>query len=220
MRIAALTLAATLAAPLGAQSLAGTPNLYDVAGGFGDLTSVVFSYHRMTNVGTSERLQFGLGGRATLMVGELRMLPLTNRPVPFSVHDTLTISIAPVLLNLVGHASWSFSERLSAGMNIDLFGVTAGGSRSGTYKENQSATPERVNAKPAGINIFGFAIGDDRGSLNSEFYLGWKLSDKYTLRGGLSHQRVHYNTEIAMASFTSEFAAYANLAFLGLRITP
>jgi hypothetical protein len=221
MRIASLTLAAALAAPLGAQSLAGTPNIYDVSAGFGDATSVAFSFHRMANAGTSEKLRFGLGGRATLMVGDLMLQPQTrNRVVPFSVHDTLSISVAPVLINLVGHADWTFSDRLTAGMNVDLFGVTTGGSRTGTYKENQSATPENVNAKPSSTNIFGFGIGDDKGLLNSEFYVGWKLTDKYTLRGGLSRQRVQYNTEFAMASFTSEFAKYNHMAFVGLRITP
>jgi hypothetical protein len=221
MRIAPLVLAAFLSAPLGAQSLAGTPNMYDVAAGFGDATSVAFGFHRMANAGTSEKLRFGLGGRASLMVGELRLKPQSdNRPVPFTVHDTLTISVAPVLINLVGHADWTFSERLSAGLNVDLFGITTGGSRTGTYKENEAATPESVNASPSSTNIFGFGIGDDKGLLNSEFYLAWKLSDKYILRGGLSRQRVQYNTEFAMASFTSEFAKYNHLAFVGLRITP
>jgi hypothetical protein len=221
MRIASLSLAAILAAPLGAQSLAGSPNIYDVAAGFGDVTSVAFSFHRMANAGTSEKLRFGLGGRASLVVGELKLQPQTgDRAVPFSVHDTLTMSVAPILVNLVGHADWRFSERLSVGVNVDLFGVTTGGSRTGTYKENQSATPENVNAKPTSINIFGFGIGDDRGLINTEFYAGWKLTDKYTLRGGLSRQRVQYNTEFAMASFTSEFTKYNHLAFVGLRVTP
>jgi hypothetical protein len=225
MRIASFTLvgafAASLAAPLGAQSLAASPNVYDVAAGIGDLTSVSFSYLRMANAGTSEKLRFGLGARATLMVGELKMLPVTgNRPVPFTVHDTLTISVAPVVLNLVAHADWTFTEKLTAGVNLDIFGITTGGSRTGTYKENQSATPEDVNAKPPGTNISGFGLSDDRGLVVTELYAGWKLSEKYTLRGGLSRQRVQYNTDLAMSSFTSEFEKYNHLAFVGLRITP
>jgi hypothetical protein len=64
---------------------------------------------------------------------------------------------------------------------------------------------------------------NDLGQLNSEFYLAFKLSDRFTMKGGLSHYFISYqgeHTDLSTNVVTS-FKAYNfyNLRYLHLSYT-
>jgi hypothetical protein len=216
MRSALLLL--VLASPVAAQSLADVNRAVDFAfGNGGGATTISAGLTKIGRVGTFEKLRAGLGLRGTLEVGTLNLTPQDAKFVPASVKDTLRISVAPIALNVAVHLGYLISDRLQAGFNIDLFGYSTGGSRSGVYTENATSAAEPVNAKAASINIFQGG-SSDRGNLNSQFFLMWALSDRHAIKAGLSHQRVEYKTETEMASNTNRFHTFSNLVFIGAQI--
>lgn len=216
MRSVLLLLA--LASPVAAQSLVDVNRAVDVAfGNGGAATTLSAGLTKIGVVGKFEKVRAGLGLRGTLEVGTLNLTPQDAKFVPLSVKDTLRISVAPISLNVAAHLGYLISDKLMAGFNIDLFGYSSGGSRSGIYTENGTAPAEGVNAKAASINIFQGG-SKDRGNLNSQFFLMWALSDRHAIKAGLSHQRVEYKTDTELASNTNRFHTFSNIVFIGAQI--
>lgn len=161
--------------------------------------------------------RFGLGVRGTYVTGDLKLQAAGATNVPSDVRDTLSLPASVLMLNIGGHVSAQITDRLEVGMNIDLFGLGAGGSRAGSYRQSQSAPAVAVDASPATTNVFLFGSAD-RGSLNSEFFAAWHATNKLTIRAGLSHQLVEYRASRALASNTDRFRRYTNLGFIGVRV--
>ena len=195
------------------------------AGGFrGDITlgngngatSVSLGATRMKAV-LNQRLLLGLGLRTTFVAGDLKLTPAGAKNIPAGVIDTLFVASSALMLNVSGHAAVILTSRLQAGLNIDLAGVGAGASRTGSYRASAGAARTTVSASPAGANVFLYG-SKDQGSLNSEFFAAWAVNDRFTVRGGLSHQLVEYEAERTLSSNTKRFRSYTNLLFLGVRI--
>lgn len=201
-----------------AQSAPSGPLKWDITAGSGSgATSASFGALRVMRPVAYDRVQFGLGLRATYVAGDLKLTPAGAKNVPVGVIDTLSVASGALMLNVSGHIAFILTSRLQAGLNIDLAGVGTGGSRNATYKASTSAAASKVNASPTGANLFLYG-SKDRGSLNSEFFAAWALNDRLTLRGGLSHQLVEYEAERTLSSNTARFRSYSNLVFLGLRV--
>ncbi len=216
MRSALLLLA--LASPLAAQSLVNVNRAVDFAFANGDgATTLSAGITRISGVGKLTRIRAGVGLRGTLGTGTIGLTPQGATLVPPTVKDTLRMSLAPISVNIAAHIGVLVTETLMAGFNIDVFGFTAGGTRSGIYTENQAAAGEGVNAQAASTNVFQGG-SKDRGTLNSQFFAMWAFSDRYAIKGGLSHQRFEYVTETPLASNTRRFQMFSNLLFLGVQI--
>ena len=167
------------------------------------------------------RLLLGYGVRASYYFGDgIKYRPAGARNVPAGVYDTLTIGTSRVIaLNVSAHAAVRVAGPLELGMNIDIVGVGAGGSASGSYRTSGTASPVSVSASPASFNLFQYG-SKDRGSLNSEFYAAWRATPAWTVRGGLAHFLAEYQANRQLNSNTDRFRIYKNLGFLGLRWTP
>ena len=190
---------------------------WDITAGTGNsATSVSLGATKMKPV-MSQRVLLGLGLRTTFVTGDLKLTPAGAKNVPAGVIDTLFVSSAALMLNVSGHAAVVLTPRLQAGMNIDLVGVGTGASRTGSYRASAGVARTSVSASPSGTNVFLYG-SKDQGSLNSEFFAAWALNDRYTVRGGLSHQLVEYEAERTLSSNTKRFRSYSNLIFLGLRV--
>ncbi len=216
MRSALLLLA--LASPVAAQSLVNVNQAVDFAfGNGGGATTLSVGITKFGGVGNLTRIRFGVGLRGTLGTGTLALTPQGATRVPPSIKDTLRISVAPISINVAAHLGVLITERLMAGFNIDVFGLTAPGSRSGIYTENQGAAAEGVNGQAASTNLF-LGGSRDRGTLNSQFFAMWSFAERYAIKGGLSHQRFEYQTDVELASNTNRFHTFANLVFIGVQI--
>lgn len=210
-----ICLLAMISASLAAQSAPAGRTMWDLTAGTGNGATSVSLGAALTRGALGDRVRLGLGLRSTYVGGTLKLTPAA-RNIPAGVVDTLATPVVALMLNVSGHAALVLTGRLHAGMNIDLVGLGAGGARTATYRASASATPLTVSASPARTNVFLYA-SNDRGSLNSEFFAAWMLSDRVALRGGLSHQLVEYETERALSSNTRRFRKYSNLLFVGLR---
>ena len=89
--------------------------------------------------------------------------------------------VALTLANIAFYSEFQLQD-LILGFNIDLLGITSG--KSGTIED----TNEEVD--PIKTNLLLWAE-NDKGSLNSEFWLGYHF-DNVTLRGGLAHIVLEY----------------------------
>ena len=96
--------------------------------------------------------------------------------------DTLTVQ-RPLInsLNVTVNAGYNFSSRFSGGFNIDLIGFSFG-RKSAAILTTNGITRTEPAAKPTAFNVL--LTGDfDYGSLNSEFFLKYKLNERWALRG-------------------------------------
>lgn len=88
-------------------------------------------------------------------------------------------------LNVLIAADWIISDPWLVGMNLDILGYTFSGS-------TVRLMPNNADAEPESINMFLYSK-NDRGFLNSEFFVGYRAMPELILRGGVSHQVIEYS---------------------------
>lgn len=110
--------------------------------------------------------------------------------------DTLTVQ-RPFTnsVNLAINVGYNFNRKWSGGFNIDLIGFTFGRKSPAILVSNGEMQTEPA-AKPSAFNLL--LTGDhDRGSLNSEFFLRYRINDKWSIRGIYEFLFVEYKTRSA-----------------------
>lgn len=150
------------------------------------------------------RLTLGTGLRLTYYAGEpanYRNQGATTTTLP----DMLLIDPAVWGLNVVVSAQARVAGPLAVGANIDLVGVAGGPTR-----QLGAATLE-----PARGSLFQYG-DNDRGSLNSEFFLATRVGPRLEVRGGMSHYVVGY-AATAGTSATTRYLRFDTVTFLGVR---
>jgi len=151
----------------------------------------------------ADRLAFGLGGRHTSFFGsEYKALPVTGGDGQFmSIQDPQIHA-----LNAAFFSSFRY-DKFAAGFNIDLFGISYGPKKKATEFSNG------LSGKPASTNILKGAA-KDKGTLNSEFWLGYYLNPQCLLRLGLAHFVAEYKTDQADATGNNRFREFEDYHFL------
>jgi hypothetical protein len=136
--------------------------------------------------------------------------------------DTLRLGNAQLnSLNLGVRLEYGISSKFDVGFGIDAVGFTFGGEQSGTFLARQSDASgtgnhnQTVNASPTAFNLL--LIGDnDRGSLNSEFYVRYWISEKIGIRGGVSYQFWEYTAERKLAYDNDRFRSKVVMPMLAV----
>jgi hypothetical protein len=113
--------------------------------------------------------------------------------------DSLLVS-RPVVVatNLYVNLGYKFSGKLSAGFNIDVFGISAGRQVVGTYINGSSTTQTTANVTSWNVLL---VSDNDRGTLNSELYAKYWLGRKISLRGGVQFLFTEYTTGTEVQQF-------------------
>ena len=172
--------------------------LTDLAVTFGQSeNSIAASYLYNWGLGKKHRWDLGAGIRTTSYFGVKRNYITApaklarSTTIPFLIvlaaqeeqnFDTLTVQ-RPLTFstNLTFNAGYHFSPKWYCGLNIDVIGFTVGRTTSAILTSNGTTTLES-KAKPSSFNLL--LTGDnDLGSLNSEFYLRYNLSNHWGVRG-------------------------------------
>jgi len=158
--------------------------------------SIAASYVHNWRIGKRKRWEAGLGARYTGYLGTKK--DFTTAPAklsrttttPFIIFfagqktenwDTLNIQ-RPFInsINISLNFGYNFSEKISAGFNIDLIGFSFGRKESGILTSN-GTTSNEPDAKPKSFNVL--LTGDnDIGSLNSEFFLKYKIDNHWGIK--------------------------------------
>ncbi len=170
----------------------------DLTFGFGNKQgSISGAYYYNWNFGKSNKFFIGLGARFTDSYSMTDANIYFKSAKPSLAKDEtktdslLIISPNSYSLNIALNMGYHISPRFRIGLNIDLAGFSLGKRYNGLYiseglVNNTSAKPTSFNALLIGNN--------DRGTLNSEFYLQYNIKKKYGVKVAFQHLFWEYTT--------------------------
>lgn len=182
-----------------------------ITGAFGEgATSTTLGFSHLYGFGSSRRFKLGYGVRLSSFFGSDRKftaappdLASQDDPQYFSVgqpffgnNDTESKSQINAI-NLGLYTEYSITEKVLIGFNIDVVGFSFGAKKDGSvYDETSLGGLTIINdtsAKPTSFNAL--LIGDnDRGTLNSEFWIGYRIASNVLVRGAFSYLFTEYTT--------------------------
>ncbi|HEY9045842.1 MAG TPA: hypothetical protein VIN08_08100 [Ohtaekwangia sp.] len=111
--------------------------------------------------------------------------------------DTITTATAATYsVNLAVYLQYTLRPRLDIGVNIDLLGFSFGSEKrfnilSSVYDAGQAPVQQ---ASPTSFNLL-LTSDNDKGSLNSEFYIRYWLTEKIGIRAGYTFLFSEYRTK-------------------------
>ncbi|MBC8151363.1 MAG: hypothetical protein H7Z72_00470 [Bacteroidetes bacterium] len=172
----------------------------------GDFNTISLSLVRLRGLGRSHRFRVGFGLRFTAAFGRntdyrtapSRLAKGPGHPSALGLFaptldenlDTLRLSRTQAYsLNISGNLEYALSRRVAIGANLDMVGFTVGPDQTGTFIASSPApSPLSGTMQDARLTAFNALIGDqsDRGSLNTEGYIRYRLNPRLSLRAGAS----------------------------------
>lgn len=167
------------------------------------------SYVYNWKVGKRKKWELGLGARFTsyfgsnlyfitaparLTSGKTDPTVLFAKDIDENIDSVLFPKAQINSLNLTLNFGYNFSKKFSAGLTIDAIGFSFGKKQSGTYYGNNFATGVPVTAKPTGFNLL-LISDNDKGSLNSELFVRYKLNDSWGVKLGFQFFFAEYTTD-------------------------
>ncbi len=189
-------------------------NYYDLAFSLGKQQIVgALSWYHLHGIGHNKhRFKVGYGLRFTSYYGYSDGKYYTTAPSKYTSTiqgpttiwsqtiekniDTVAFSNPQVnSLNISINLQYSLSKKIDLGFNIDAFGLSFGGKQnasviSSVYDPNQ---PFVQTSKPTKVNLL-LTSDNDIGSLNSEFYLRYWISEHFGIRAGYTFYFSEYTT--------------------------
>lgn len=133
--------------------------------------------------------------------------------------DTLYMARAQVnSINVMIGLQYTINPWLEAGVNLDLIGISFGSRRTGEFSGDpdfdgpQEARPVRINLMMPGD------IG--RGTLASEIYLRYWMTEKFALKGGLGFFFSEYRTSQPLTFDNERFRNRSLMGVIGVTFSP
>lgn len=209
----ALCMATALPVVVAAQQSAATLP-WDFGVSFGDLARSVSAAKIMgLRSFAKNRVNVHWGVRASVMLGDgIRHLGVGDET------DTLYVPNMKLLAaNAMIGAGVKLTDNIEFGVNVDLVGITFGTERPGLLVNpgNQLST-----VAPVWFNAFGFGSDRTRGSLNSQLYLMYDVTDEWKLRFGYSNLWTDYALQNPVLGSPTRFRSTLPTIFIGGRYTP
>ncbi len=191
-----------------------THNIASLGGAFGhSATGLSADYFHNWKLGKSERAIVGIGVRFTSYFGQSQNYitapaklttgstgpgVLFRKTINENIDTLLMASPQVNFLNLAINAGYEISHGWDLVFNIDLAGLSLGSEKKEYYMT--SGRREDIFAKPTSFNAL-LSGDNDRGSLNSELYVRYFLSDRWACRIGLQYQFTEYTTNTKPQQF-------------------
>ena len=197
---------------ISAQEFKDSYNTFDVAlAGSSNAFSPAVSFTQMYGLGKSKRFKIGYGIRLTSFF--MSNVSARTAPAKFTSGsssfgalfaddiianiDTLQLSTAQNnSVNVSINLQYALSKKLEVGFNIDATGYSFGASQTGTLISNKNkhkftdGTTTTVS-NPNGLNLL-LVSDSDLGSLNSEIFARYWVTEKIGVRAGLSFLFTEY----------------------------
>jgi len=184
------------------------------------------SYVHLWRQGEKQKFAIGIGARFTSYLGANQYYitapaQLTSGSTsPFIIfQDNITANIDTFLikspqvncLNLSINIDYQLSKKITAGFNIDAIGFSFGGRQNGNYINGPVG--KMSGATPTPFNVL-LISDNDRGSLNSEFFLRYSLNDVWGLKAGAQFLFTEYTTSSKVQTFPQENDRFRNKSLL------
>jgi hypothetical protein len=195
--------------------------------------TLCISYDRTWRLGKSQRLGIGLGARLTsflgsnvyyvtapaeLTTGSASPLIIFQENIAENIDSLLIQSPQVNSINLFINIDYRLSKRMVAGFSIDAIGYSFGAEERGNFMSGASG--KNTTAKPTSFNIL-LISDNDKGSLNSDLYIKYFLSDRFAIRAGAQFLFTEYTTREKVQQLPSENDRFRNkslLASLGVSL--
>jgi hypothetical protein len=207
-RILLITLLSTPFA-LFAQKKTTNSQTADLGFSIGNEFGISSSYFYNWQLGKNKKFEIGLGARysglfgkdlqyitapAKLTSGKTGPGVLFAENIKENIDSLLVQKPQTNSINIALELGYNFTPKLYAAFNIDFVGFSFGKKfNDGLYVKNNAGTPG-ISAKPTGFNVL-LISDNDRGSLNSELYLRYKLNNKWAIHGGIGFLFSEYTTD-------------------------
>ncbi len=198
------------------QTIAKKEQYVNLGAGFGSSqTSISGAYIYNWNLGDKKKFFIGTGVRFTSYFG--KDIDYLSAPANLANEAASTDSILASkpqvnALNALINLGYNFNSRLQAGFNIDVIGIGFGGNT------NASRSAAITTAKAANFNVL--LIGNnDIGSLNSNFYLQYKLKNNLGFYAGYQYLFTEIKSEIPLQTIpenNDRFRNKASMVYAGL----
>ncbi len=173
--------------------------------------TAAFAFVNNWKLWKKQKFEIGLGARWTTYTGSKKDF-LTAGPArhtrsfttPFLIFfagqkeanfDTLTVQ-RPLThsLNITINLGYNISAKWYAGFNIDAIGFTVGRKTAGIFTSNGITMIDQAS-KPSSFNLL--LTGDhDLGTLNSEFFLKYKIAERWQLKALYQFMFIEYETQM------------------------
>ena len=218
-------------------------NYYDLSFGINSGNfSGALSWSHLHGIGKKQqRLKIGYGVRFTTFVAANKYY--TTAPAKFTSTrqdigtifsetidaniDTITTATAWVnSVNAAIYLQYSITKKFELGVNIDVVGFSFGPRKkfnviSSVYDRDQAPVQQ---ASPTSFNLL-LTSDNDIGSLNSEFYLRYRVSDKVSVRAGYAFLFSEYRTRNDLSFddgriVNDRFRYKAPMAMIGITFGP
>jgi opacity protein-like surface antigen len=201
------------------EAKAKTTQFADIGFGFGSKQgSIGAGYNYNWNITKSKKFVIGTGVRFNTFYGTA--VKFTSAPASLAgdkaKEDTLTAPKPSVSsINLFLNLGYNITPKLQAGFNIDVIGASFGAEGSPVFTTNGISTVTK--AKPTGFNVL-LVGNNDKGSLSSEFYVRYKLTEKFGAKLAFQYlfSELTTNTKVQTAPIQNDrFRNKASLINLG-----
>ncbi|WP_305952003.1 hypothetical protein [Emticicia oligotrophica] len=135
------------------------------------------------------------------------------QPIVETNLDTISINKSAVIY-LNAKVAFQYSiRRIDVGFDIDVMGLSLGNTQISQFRS------QTINARPRLTNFL--LMGDnDRGSINSEFYMRYWLNLRTAIRAGISYQFIEYNTDKPLDNNNDRFRAKIMMPFIAFTFSP
>lgn len=211
-------------------------NNFDLALSFsGEQFSTALSWVHFYNVSKNKKFKIGYGLRFTLHSGkdlyyQTAPAELTSgKSGPLVIFsDTKVENIDSVLfpstqLNLINasiNLQYSLSKKVEVGFNIDAIGFSFGKDQVGKYVAYQSAdNGSTQSATPSSFNLL-LVSDNDKGSLNSEFYIRYWFNNNWGIRAGGTFLFTEYTTDNKLRLENDRWRNKGLLGMVGISYSP
>jgi len=151
----------------------------------GTLTALAPSVNYYWGLGAKRKFEIGVGLRLTSSFGSGDYI---TAPAEYTGEESTIADFVPEAtqinaLNIPIFLRYDFTERWALEFNIDLVGLSFGGEQEGDLSYQSSVIKTSAQAKPTSSNLL--LVGDnDKGSLNSEFMVQYRLNNNWKVRAG------------------------------------
>ncbi len=191
---------------------------WDVGVGTDGTTALTaIGLNRLWPVAAGGRVRLGVGARWSSWIGGSQTLS-TAEPslIRAGRVDSLEVPVGwHSAMNLAGHLAIQATERVALGANLDVFGWSWGTSQVGTLRLLGAPGGSRVTANPQQWNVFGGGTRD-RGTLASEFWVGWDVRRDLRLRAGINHFVLEQTTPTLGTGENTRHRRFGNAVFVSI----
>jgi long-subunit fatty acid transport protein len=188
----------------------------DLGLGFGaSQTSISGSYLHNWHLGEKKKFFLGLGARITSQFGN--NVYYTSAPANLASDDMKVDSVfitSPMLvsINAVLNLGYRFNNKFQAGFNIDAIGFSLGGEKAAIFTSGGSNTDVVANATSFNVLLIG---NNDRGSLNSQFYLQYDFKPNLGVKAAYQYLFTEYTTKTKVQQIPESNDRFRNKASMG-----